>query len=127
MSKKGYEMGSRNLFKDLGVPNAEEHMIKAQLVFKIDPIMNECSPKQVEAAALLGIRQPDVSMMLRGEFRQFSGSVLSPRGATKGRRRGGSCFREKGSHTHLPTAPLGGDPTLTKGPRPTRTAIASGA
>jgi predicted XRE-type DNA-binding protein len=28
--------------------------------------------KQVEAASLFGIRQPDVSKMLRGEFRQFS-------------------------------------------------------
>jgi predicted XRE-type DNA-binding protein len=28
--------------------------------------------KQVEAADLLGIRQPDISKMLRGEFRQFS-------------------------------------------------------
>jgi len=28
--------------------------------------------KQAEAAELLGIKQPDVSKMLRGEFRQFS-------------------------------------------------------
>ena len=28
--------------------------------------------KQVDAAAMFGIRQPDVSKMLRGEFRQFS-------------------------------------------------------
>ena len=39
MSKKGYEIGSRNVFKDLGIPNAEEHLVKAQLVFKIDSIM----------------------------------------------------------------------------------------
>jgi predicted XRE-type DNA-binding protein len=72
MSKKGYETGSRNVFKDIGVPNAEEHMVKAQLVFKIDTIMKERRLKQVEAAHLFGVRQPDVSMMLRGEFRQFS-------------------------------------------------------
>lgn len=72
MSKKGYETGSRNVFKDLGVPNADEHMVKAQLVFKIDSIMKERRLKQVEAAALFGVRQPDISMMLRGEFRQFS-------------------------------------------------------
>jgi predicted XRE-type DNA-binding protein len=72
MSKKGYETGSRNVFKDLGVPNADEHMVKAQLVFKIDGIMKERRLTQVEAAALFGVRQPDVSMMLRGEFRQFS-------------------------------------------------------
>jgi len=72
MSKRGYELGSRNVFKDLGVPNAEEHLVKAQLVFKISSIMKERRLKQVEAAELLGIRQPDVSKMLRGEFRQFS-------------------------------------------------------
>ncbi len=72
MSKKGYETGSRNVFKDLGVPNAEEHLVKAQLVFKIDTIMRNRGLKQVEAAALFGVRQPDVSKMLRGEFRQFS-------------------------------------------------------
>jgi predicted XRE-type DNA-binding protein len=72
MSKKGYEIGSRNVFKDLGIPNAEEHLIKAQLVFKIDSIMKGRGLKQAEAAELLGIKQPDVSKMLRGEFRQFS-------------------------------------------------------
>jgi predicted XRE-type DNA-binding protein len=72
MSKKGYEIGSGNVFKDIGVPNAEEHLVKAQLVFKIDTIMKQRHMKQTEAAALFGVRQPDVSKMLRGEFRQFS-------------------------------------------------------
>jgi phage-related protein/predicted XRE-type DNA-binding protein len=72
MSKKRYEFGSRNVFKDIGVPNAEEHLVKAQLVFKIDAIMKQRRLKQVEAAELFGVRQPDVSKMLRGEFRQFS-------------------------------------------------------
>jgi predicted XRE-type DNA-binding protein len=72
MSKKGYEVGSRNVFKDLGVPNAEEHLVKAKLVFKIDTIMKQRRLKQAEAADVLGVKQPDVSKMLRGEFRQFS-------------------------------------------------------
>ena len=72
MDKKGYETGSRNVFKDIGIPNAEEHRIKAQLVFKIDTILKDRRLKQVEAAELFGICQPDVSKMLRGEFRQFS-------------------------------------------------------
>ena len=70
--KKGYEIGSRNVFKDLGIPNAEEHLIKAQLVHKIDTIMKGRRLKQGEAADLLGVKQPDISKMLRGEFRQFS-------------------------------------------------------
>lgn len=72
MSKKRYEIGSRNVFKDLGLPNAEEHLVKAQLVYKIDTIMKDRGLKQAEAADLLGVKQPDVSKMLRGDFRQFS-------------------------------------------------------
>jgi predicted XRE-type DNA-binding protein len=72
MRKTVYTAGSRNVFKDFGMPNAEEHLVKAQLVFKIDTIMKDRGLKQVEAAALFAIRQPDVSKMLRGEFRQFS-------------------------------------------------------
>jgi predicted XRE-type DNA-binding protein len=72
MTKKEYENGDRNVFKDLGVRNADEHFIKGQLVFKIDTLMKERGLKQVAAADLFGIRQPDVSKMLGGEFRQFS-------------------------------------------------------
>jgi predicted XRE-type DNA-binding protein len=72
MTRKRYEPGSRNVFKDLGVPNAEEHLVKAQLVFKIDTLIKERRMKQVEAAHLFGVKQPDISKMLRGDFRQFS-------------------------------------------------------
>ena len=68
-TRKAYETGSRNVFKDIGVPNAEEHLPEAQLVFKIDAIMKDRGLTQVEAADLFGVRQPDVSKMLRGDFR----------------------------------------------------------
>jgi len=64
--------GGKNAFKDIGKPDAEEHLIKAQLVFKIDAIMRSRGLKQIEAADLFGVKQPDVSKLLRGEFRQFS-------------------------------------------------------
>ena len=72
MSKKTFDVGSGNVFKDLRLPNAEEHLIKAQLVFKIDSIMQDRGMKQADAAQLFGVKQPDISKMLRGEFRQFS-------------------------------------------------------
>ena len=72
MSRKKIEIGSPNVFKDLGLPNPEEHLVKAQLVFKIDTIMKDRGLKQREAGTLFGIPQPDVSKMLRGDFRQFS-------------------------------------------------------
>jgi predicted XRE-type DNA-binding protein len=73
MKKKiDYEMGSGNVFADIGLPKAEEHLVKAQLVFRIDGLMKKRGLKQIEAAKLFGVRQPDVSKMLRGDFRQFS-------------------------------------------------------
>jgi predicted XRE-type DNA-binding protein len=72
MKKKPYTVGSGNVFNDLGLPNAEEHLIKAQLVFKIDGILQRRGLKQMEAAEIFGVRQPDVSKMLHGDFRQFS-------------------------------------------------------
>jgi predicted XRE-type DNA-binding protein len=72
MSKKDYEARGRNVFKDIGVPHADEHLVKAQLVYKIDTIMKKRRMKQAEAAVLFGARLPDIANMLRGEFRQFS-------------------------------------------------------
>jgi len=67
MSKKRYEVGSGNVFKDLGIPNAEEHLVKAQLVFKIESIMKSRRLKQAEAAELLGrvrdIRRPGAASL----------------------------------------------------------------
>lgn len=72
MSKLEFFVGSDNVFADIGLPNPEEHLIKAQLVVKIDRIMKKRGLKQVDAAGLFGVKQPDVSKMLRGDFRQFS-------------------------------------------------------
>lgn len=48
--------GNGNIFADIGVPNADEHFVKAQLVFKIDSIMKGRRMRQVDAASVLGIR-----------------------------------------------------------------------
>jgi predicted XRE-type DNA-binding protein len=72
MKEHAYHVSGGNVFADIGVTNAEEHLIKAQLVFKVDALMKARGLKQAEAARLFGVRQPDVSKMLRGEFRQFS-------------------------------------------------------
>jgi predicted XRE-type DNA-binding protein len=73
MTKKiSYHRSGDNVFADVGLPNAEEHLIKARLVMKIDALMRARKLKQVEAASLFGVKQPDVSKMLRGDFRQFS-------------------------------------------------------
>lgn len=50
----------------------DDHFLKAQLVRKIDALLKERGLKQVEAAELFGVKQPDVSKLLHGDFRQYS-------------------------------------------------------
>ena len=64
--------GSANIFKDLGYPDAETHLVKARLVSRIQDAIDERGLTQVEAGEILGIGQPDVSRMLRGNFRDLS-------------------------------------------------------
>jgi len=66
------ERGSGNVFADLGLPDADAHLLKAELVTRIDKIIRQRGLKQVEAAKLLGLSQPDVSRLLRGSFRDYS-------------------------------------------------------
>ena len=70
--KEQIERGSGNIFADLGRPNAETHLLKAELVTRIERIIRQRKLNQVEAAALLGLSQPDVSRLLRGNFRKYS-------------------------------------------------------
>ena len=72
MNNMKIERGSGNVFADLGRPDAEAHLLKAKLVSRIDEIIRQRGLKQVEAAKLLGLSQPDVSRLLRGNFREYS-------------------------------------------------------
>ncbi len=64
-NKMKIERGSGNVFADLGRPDAETHLLRAGLVTRIDEIIRQRGLKQVEAAKLLGLSQPDVSRLLR--------------------------------------------------------------
>ena len=64
--------GSGNVFANIGLPNVDEHLIKAKLALKLDGLLRARGLKQTEAAALYGVKQPDVSKLLHGGFRQFS-------------------------------------------------------
>jgi predicted XRE-type DNA-binding protein len=72
MTDTKFETGTQNVFEDLGLPNAEEHLVKAKRVCKIDMLIKEQKLKQVDASKLFGIPQLDVSKMLRGQFREFA-------------------------------------------------------
>lgn len=70
--KKDHEVSSGNVFKDLGLPNAEELLAKAELVRQISVIVEERGLTQTEAAELLGTTQPKLSELLRGRLSGFS-------------------------------------------------------
>lgn len=64
--------GSGNVFADLGFADAETHAVKAELVRHIAELIKIEGLTQTKAAARMGISQPDVSKMLKGQFRPFS-------------------------------------------------------
>ncbi len=66
------ERGSTNVYADLGMANAEEMLVKAQLATKIGDIIRRRKLTQVQAAELLGMTQPKLSGLLRGQFRGIS-------------------------------------------------------
>ena len=66
------EPSSGNVFADLGLADADEHLIKAGLVVKIDGILRQRHLTQAVAAKIIGIDQPKVSAMLAGQFRGYS-------------------------------------------------------
>lgn len=57
---------SGNVFKDIGLPNAEELLAKAELIEKINSIIEDRKLTQTEAAEILGIPQPQVSLLNKG-------------------------------------------------------------
>ncbi len=69
---KQVERGSTNVYADLGFDDADEMLVKAQLATKIGEIVSQRQLTQTQAADLLGISQPKLSNMLRGQFRGIS-------------------------------------------------------
>ena len=73
MAKKiEVEISSGNVFADLGFPNPEEMLAKAGLVYKINNLIKQKNLTQVEAAELLGIDQPKISLLKKGNLAGFS-------------------------------------------------------
>ena len=66
------EVSSGNVFADLGLPNPEQMLVKAELARKIGEIIETRNLTQIEAAEILGIDQPKVSALTRGRLTGFS-------------------------------------------------------
>jgi predicted XRE-type DNA-binding protein len=63
---------SGNVFADLGFGNPEEELLKAKLVREIRGIIKRRKLTQAKAAAILGLKQPDVSALVTGRVCKFS-------------------------------------------------------
>jgi predicted XRE-type DNA-binding protein len=61
-----------NVFADLGLPNPEQELLKAQLTLQIYTILKGSGMKQAEIADILGVRQPQVSLLMRNRAGNFS-------------------------------------------------------
>ena len=72
MTMNKIEKGCMNVYADLGVVDADEMLVKAQLAAKIAEIIKLRKLTQTQASSLLGMTQPKLSNMLRGRFRGIS-------------------------------------------------------
>lgn len=65
-------ISSGNVFADIGLPDAEERLAKAQLAHKIADIIQKRHISQAEAAKILGTEQPKISAIMNGKLSGFS-------------------------------------------------------
>ncbi|MGB9365144.1 MAG: helix-turn-helix transcriptional regulator [Xanthobacteraceae bacterium] len=71
-SKVRVTKSSGNVFADIGVPSADEHFVKAEIVLDITACIKAKGLTQAGAAKLMGLSQPDVSKLLRGNFAGYT-------------------------------------------------------
>ena len=66
------EISSGNVFADLELPDADKLKIKSGLVIEITKAMRRLGLTQQAAAQRMGISQPKVSGLLKGDFERFA-------------------------------------------------------
>ena len=66
------EASSGNVFADLGLPDAEERLVKADLAIAISRTIRDRGWTQEQAAEVLGAARPDVSNLMRGQLAGYS-------------------------------------------------------
>ncbi len=72
------EKGSGNVFRDLGFPpgEAQNLIMRAELMIKIEQFVSKSGMTQKEAARLLGITQPRLNLLLKRKIELFSLDAL---------------------------------------------------
>jgi predicted XRE-type DNA-binding protein len=66
------EMSSGNVFADVGLPDADKLKIKSGLVIEITRAVRNLGLSQEEAGRRMGLPQPKLSGLLRGDFSNVS-------------------------------------------------------
>jgi predicted XRE-type DNA-binding protein len=66
------QAGSGNIFADLGLPDAEDLLLKSKIVVEVHRLIRQRKLTQTVAAKLVGISQPDLSNLLHGRLRGYS-------------------------------------------------------
>ena len=61
-----------NVYKVLGLPNADDLLLKATIASGISDILKQRHLTETEASQLLGIAQSELSSILKGQFRNIS-------------------------------------------------------
>ena len=72
MSNLNYTISTGNVFEDIGLNDSAEMKIKADAVLILAKAIANSGMTQAEAAKVLGIDQPKISKILRGQFRSLS-------------------------------------------------------
>lgn len=72
MSNLKYTVSDGNAYYDIGLNDSSEMKIKAQAVMILSKTIAASGMTQTEVAAVLGIDQPKISKILRGQFRSLS-------------------------------------------------------
>lgn len=70
------EMGSGNVFADLGLPDADERHLRVQLATRLNDLLKAEGLTQAAAAKRLGIAQPHVSELKNYKLGRFSSERL---------------------------------------------------
>jgi predicted XRE-type DNA-binding protein len=66
------EVGSGNVFRDLGRPDAEERQLKVQMAMRVNALLADTGMTQAQMASRLGIPQPHVSDLINYKLNRFS-------------------------------------------------------
>jgi predicted XRE-type DNA-binding protein len=85
------EEGSGNVYRDLGCLDSGSMLVKARLAAKIAEIVQRRAPTQTRIAEILGLTQPKVSALLKGQFRGYLGTAARIRGSMSFAYQRGQC------------------------------------